>query len=108
MVAQPHPLHNLSSAEVLDIENKIYTKEDDRFVALTVKSCVRADHVKNDEKAEEAVNEIHDVKVEEATNEDHEAKAVDAEEIYKRIGDYYREGLLRSLGQCGFNPMHIT
>ena len=96
MVAQPHPLHNLSSAEVLDIENKIYTKEDDRFVALTVKSCVRADHVKNDEKAEEAANE------------DHEAKAVDAEEIYKRIGDYYREGLLRSLGQCGFNPMHIT
>jgi len=46
------------SAEILDSINKIYTKEDDRFLGLSIKSCVRATKVdkKTDNLEKEARN----------------------------------------------------
>ena len=59
------------SAEVLDSENKIYTKEDDRFEGLKLKACVRPLKIEEqvDEKAEEQVDEKTEENVDEKTEE---------------------------------------
>jgi hypothetical protein len=111
------------SAEVLDSENKIYTKEDDRFEGLKLKACVRPLKIEEqtNEKAEEQVDEKTDVKliaIEESetkddvetlesasadTKSEHEDNGLDAEEIYNKIKEWYQEGEIRN--ETNFIPI---
>jgi hypothetical protein len=70
------------SAEVLDTENKIYTKEDDRFEGLKLKACVRPLKIEEqvNEKAEEQVDEKAEEKTEEITEEKTDVKLIAIEE----------------------------
>ena len=89
----------LSSAEVLDTTNKIYTKEDDRFVGLKLKACVRPILVEksspNTEKLVESAEKSTDQDAQntELKIENENEEVQDAEEILTRIKEWYNEGI---------------
>jgi hypothetical protein len=75
------------SAEVLDEQNRIYTKEDDRFLALKLRACVKTK--KTDEKVDKTMETpIENEKIEksnESENIDSENTEGDDEEKAKTI-----------------------
>ena len=96
----------LSSAEVLDTSNKIYTKEDDRFEGLKLKACVRPNLVEktspNAEKLVESAEKLvesgqnstdQDAQNTELKIENENDGVQDADEILTRIREWYNEGI---------------
>ena len=68
----------------------MYTRVDDKFMALTVKSCVRADSTKkvDQDKAELDKADAVDLEPQTPLNETSEM----AQDIYRKIREWYKEG----------------
>ena len=68
----------------------MFTRADDKFMALTVKSCVRADSTKkvDQDKAELDKADAVDLEPQVPLNETSEM----AQDIYRKIREWYKEG----------------